>query len=148
VVVLHHFSTKAIIRKLVDVSGAQITLQACSADTIQMYLDDTAEHHLLILIQDVVCHVRYSNGYTLMVCLQRASGYDDVTTDDHTDFINQLKIPNYISTVSLGLGCFMFLTYVCLPKKSTGRHYLSIGLLISITFIAVRNGCDQITSLE
>ncbi|KAF7566504.1 hypothetical protein PtrM4_148240 [Pyrenophora tritici-repentis] len=44
----------------------------------------------------------------------------------------RLRIPNYLSILSVTLCTFLLLSFLALPPSKTHRHYLSVGLLIPV----------------
>ncbi|KAL5379641.1 hypothetical protein DPSP01_008339 [Paraphaeosphaeria sporulosa] len=50
---------------------------------------------------------------------------------------DHLRIPNYLSVLSVTLCLFLMLSFAVLPPEATHRHYLSIGLLFSVVFISL-----------
>ncbi|KAF2500413.1 hypothetical protein BU16DRAFT_556883 [Lophium mytilinum] len=53
------------------------------------------------------------------------------------DWKTQLKVPNYLSILSLLLCLFLLLSFALLPPEKTQRHYLSVGLLFPVLFISL-----------
>ncbi|KAF2281494.1 uncharacterized protein EI97DRAFT_367046, partial [Westerdykella ornata] len=49
----------------------------------------------------------------------------------------QLRVPNYLSILSVALCCFLLLSFAVLPPGQTHRHYLSVGLLFPVLFISL-----------
>ncbi|KAF2657961.1 hypothetical protein K491DRAFT_565293, partial [Lophiostoma macrostomum CBS 122681] len=49
----------------------------------------------------------------------------------------QLRVPNYLSILSVILCCFLLLSFAVLPASHTHRHYLSVGLLFPVLFISL-----------
>ncbi|CAI6340341.1 unnamed protein product [Periconia digitata] len=49
----------------------------------------------------------------------------------------QLRVPNYLSILSVILCCFLLLSFAVLPPEVTHRHYLSVGLLFPVLFITL-----------
>ncbi|KAF2747996.1 hypothetical protein M011DRAFT_476628 [Sporormia fimetaria CBS 119925] len=49
---------------------------------------------------------------------------------------DQLRIPNYLSVLSVILCCFLLVSFVVLPASRTHRHHLSVGLLFPVLFIS------------
>ena len=52
-------------------------------------------------------------------------------------FPRKARLANYISTASLILHSFLFLTFIVIPREKSHRHYLSIGLTVSFILIAI-----------
>ncbi|KAF2865900.1 hypothetical protein BDV95DRAFT_623358 [Massariosphaeria phaeospora] len=50
---------------------------------------------------------------------------------------HQLRVPNYLSVLSVILCSFLLLSFAVLPSSQTHRHYLSVGLLVPVLFIAL-----------
>ncbi|KAF2687040.1 hypothetical protein K458DRAFT_440942 [Lentithecium fluviatile CBS 122367] len=49
----------------------------------------------------------------------------------------QLRIPNYLSLLSVILCYFLLLSFAVLPAEATHRHYLSVVLLFPVLFISL-----------
>ncbi|KAE8860296.1 hypothetical protein PTNB73_07906 [Pyrenophora teres f. teres] len=49
----------------------------------------------------------------------------------------RLRIPNYLSILSVTLCAFLLLSFLALPPSKTHRHYLSVGLLIPVLLISL-----------
>jgi hypothetical protein len=49
----------------------------------------------------------------------------------------QLRVPNYLSVLSVILCSFLLLSFAVLPPSETHCHYLSIGLLFPVLFISL-----------
>jgi hypothetical protein len=49
----------------------------------------------------------------------------------------QLRVPNYLSILSVILCSFLLLSFAVLPSSQTHRHYLSVGLLFPVLFISL-----------
>lgn len=90
--------------------------------------------------------VRYSSGYILKVSVVSDNTFvfflfffevDPVLTVYRKGYIQQLKIPNWISLASLALTGFLIISFIVLPAKDTKRNFLSLGLLFFVLFIAV-----------
>lgn len=52
-------------------------------------------------------------------------------------FDNQARIANYVSIISLVLNTFLLVTFIAIPGEKSHRHYLSIGLTVSLILIAI-----------
>ncbi|PSN67167.1 hypothetical protein BS50DRAFT_588169 [Corynespora cassiicola Philippines] len=50
---------------------------------------------------------------------------------------SQLRVPNYLSILSVILCLFLLLSFAVLPAEQTHRHYLSVGLLFPVLFISL-----------
>ncbi|KAL5441043.1 hypothetical protein PMIN06_009485 [Paraphaeosphaeria minitans] len=50
---------------------------------------------------------------------------------------DHLRIPNYLSVLSVTLCLFLMLSFAVLPPEATYRHYLSVGLLFPVLFISL-----------
>ncbi|KAH7401022.1 hypothetical protein DE146DRAFT_781938 [Phaeosphaeria sp. MPI-PUGE-AT-0046c] len=50
---------------------------------------------------------------------------------------SHLRIPNYLSILSVVLCSFLLLSFIALPPAQSHRHYLSIGLLIPVLLISL-----------
>ena len=55
----------------------------------------------------------------------------------NVEWKRQLRIPNYLSIISVILCSFLLLSFAALPPTQTYRHYLSVGLLFPILFISL-----------
>ncbi|KAF2115876.1 hypothetical protein BDV96DRAFT_492688, partial [Lophiotrema nucula] len=53
------------------------------------------------------------------------------------DWDDQLRVPNYLSILSVILCLFLLLSFAILPPEKTHRHYLSVGLLFPVLFISL-----------
>ncbi|PZC97260.1 hypothetical protein A1F95_04867 [Pyrenophora tritici-repentis] len=49
----------------------------------------------------------------------------------------RLRIPNYLSILSVTLCTFLLLSFLALPPSKTHRHYLSVGLLIPVLLVSL-----------
>ncbi|KAF2000061.1 hypothetical protein P154DRAFT_395386, partial [Amniculicola lignicola CBS 123094] len=49
----------------------------------------------------------------------------------------QLRVPNYLSILSVILCVFLLLSFAVLPPEKTHRHYLSVGLLVPVLMISL-----------
>ncbi|KAF2712474.1 hypothetical protein K504DRAFT_204898 [Pleomassaria siparia CBS 279.74] len=49
----------------------------------------------------------------------------------------QIRVPNYLSILSVILCGFLLLSFAVLPPEKTHRHYLSVGLLFPVLFISL-----------
>ncbi|KAF2191070.1 hypothetical protein K469DRAFT_746511 [Zopfia rhizophila CBS 207.26] len=49
----------------------------------------------------------------------------------------QLRVPNFLSILSLVLCVFLLLSFAVLPPEATHRHYLSVGLVFPVLFISL-----------
>jgi hypothetical protein len=49
----------------------------------------------------------------------------------------QLKVPNYLSILSVVLCLFLLVSFAVLPPEASHRHYLSVGLLFPVLFISL-----------
>ena len=47
------------------------------------------------------------------------------------------RVANYVSIISLICNAFLLVTFFVLPQEKSHRHYLSIGLTISLILIAI-----------
>jgi hypothetical protein len=59
------------------------------------------------------------------------------TNDISIDWQNRLRIPNYLSILSIALCTLLLLSFLILSPTHSHRHYLSIGLLIPVLLIAL-----------
>ncbi|KAF1978368.1 hypothetical protein BU23DRAFT_563979 [Bimuria novae-zelandiae CBS 107.79] len=50
---------------------------------------------------------------------------------------DQLRVPNYLSILSVALCLFLLLSFAVLSPETTHRHYLSVGLLFSVLSISL-----------
>jgi uncharacterized BrkB/YihY/UPF0761 family membrane protein len=48
-----------------------------------------------------------------------------------------LRIANYLAIPSLVACVFLLLSFAVLPKEKSHRHYMSVGLLISVVLLEV-----------
>ncbi|KAF2453325.1 hypothetical protein BDY21DRAFT_402361, partial [Lineolata rhizophorae] len=48
------------------------------------------------------------------------------------DFVTQLRIANWISVASFIICVWLLISYAVLPSKKSHRHYLNVGLIISV----------------
>jgi hypothetical protein len=53
------------------------------------------------------------------------------------DWQSHLRIPNYLSILSVLLCSFLLVSFIVLPPLATHRHYLSIGLLVPVLLISL-----------
>ncbi|KAJ4305138.1 hypothetical protein N0V90_000669 [Kalmusia sp. IMI 367209] len=61
--------------------------------------------------------------------------YEELTSG--TEWRQELRVPNYLSILSVTLCLFILISFAALPPDTTHRHYLSVGLLISVLFISL-----------
>ncbi|KAH7380669.1 hypothetical protein BKA66DRAFT_609761 [Pyrenochaeta sp. MPI-SDFR-AT-0127] len=53
------------------------------------------------------------------------------------DWQSRLRIPNYLSILSVLLCSFLLLSFLILPSAQSHRHYLSVGMLVSVILISL-----------
>ncbi|KAI1584023.1 hypothetical protein PtrEW7m1_002943 [Pyrenophora tritici-repentis] len=57
----------------------------------------------------------------------------------------RLRIPNYLSILSVTLCTFLLLSFLALPPSKTHRHYLSVGLLIPVLLVKMWIICQTLS---
>ncbi|KAH7139444.1 hypothetical protein B0J11DRAFT_589264 [Dendryphion nanum] len=53
------------------------------------------------------------------------------------DWQTHVRIPNYLSILSVILCSFLLISFLVLPPTQSHRHYLSVGLVIPVLFISL-----------